>query len=88
MVLKEGEGTVDADRQWMHDNVHAAAVGVLHDSATSKTLPAHHARVRIGGDLARAFPAPEQAGAGLPRIAVHVLPKRLGPRKIHSEVSV
>ena len=57
VIVKEGDGVIDADRQWFHDNVHAAAVGVLHDSATSKTLPPRHARVRIRGDLASSRPA-------------------------------
>ena len=30
-----------------------AMVGILHDSPASKTLPSHHGRVRIHGDLAR-----------------------------------
>ena len=47
VIVKEGDGVIDVDQQWFHDHVHAVAVGVLHDTATSKTLPLHHARVLL-----------------------------------------
>ena len=69
VIVKESDGVTEADRQWFHDNVHAAAVGILHDTPTSKTLPSHHARVRIRGDLARAYPSNAPGDAGLVRVA-------------------
>ena len=73
VIVKGSDDVINADRQWFHDHVHAAAVGVLHDSAVSRTLPSRHARVRIRGDLARAFPSYEPEDTGLVRTAVQVL---------------
>ena len=72
VIITDSGGVIDADQQWFHDNVHAAAVGILHDSPASKTLPSHHGRVRIHGNLARACPAAAPDGAGLTHVTVQV----------------
>ena len=69
VIVKDSDGVIDADQQWFHDNVHAAAVGLLHDGPTSKTLPSHYARVRIRGGLARACPAAASDEAGLTSVS-------------------
>ena len=46
VIVKESDGVINADCQWFHDHVHAAAVGVLHDSAVSRTLPSRRLTLR------------------------------------------
>jgi hypothetical protein len=80
VVVKEGDAAIDVDRQWFHDNVHAAAVGLLHDSAASRTTPSKHTRVRVRGDLARAYLAPRSPEIASPRDQlIYVLARWIPP---------